>query len=130
MDEQDNKQAPDEGLEDYSRRLFRDSLESMDGATRSRLTQARHRALDELNTARRWRSGWLPAGAVAASVLAVWLIVGVQPDGPGQQQLVVDDGMELLFGDEELDMLEDLEFYAWLDEQGALEELSGADGVG
>ena len=105
-------------IETRARELFDDSVERIDGATRSRLTQARHAALAELDRPRVPLGPWLPAGAAAvAAVVAVALWVG--PDGagtPGPTALATApiDDFELLSAGEDLDMLgEDVEFYAW-----------------
>lgn len=102
-----------------ARAVFDRGVESIDGSTRSRLTQARYAAVAELGRATAWRSPWVPAtAAAAAAVLAValWL----QPGDPGQappspqRAAVPTDDFELLAMGEDLDLLgEDLEFYAW-----------------
>lgn len=119
---------PDESaLEVGTRKVYRDSLDDIDGATRSRLTQARHRALDALPTRRAKTLRWLPAGAVAAAVVMAWVLVGSDPSGVSQPEAVE---LEILMAEDELEMFEELEFYAWIDE---VEELQGGfleDGVG
>ena len=104
-------------IELRARQLFDDSVEQIDGPTRSRLTQARHAALAELDRPRARLGAWLPAGALAAAaVLAVALWTG---PGPGVQPPSVlaaapVDDFEILATGEDLDMLgEDAEFYAW-----------------
>lgn len=103
-------------LESRARELFDESVEHIDGPTRSRLTQARYAALAELDR-RRFRVGaWLPVGALAAAaVLAVALWSG---PGAGLRSSPVfaaaPADLELLTVGEDLDMLgEDAEFYAW-----------------
>lgn len=91
---------------------------------RSRLNQARHAALAELDRSVPWRSVWAPAGALAvAAVVAVALWPDAQ-DGTGPAAvtaaptpLVAD--LELLAAGEDLDLLgEDFEFYAWAEQAG------------
>jgi hypothetical protein len=69
-----------EEMTEFERRaqaLLRDSVDQVDGATRSRLAQARSRALAAQST----RSRWLdlryiaPAGAMAAAALVTLLLV-------------------------------------------------------
>ena len=36
--------------------------------------------------------------------------------------------LEILLGDEELDMIQELEFYAWLDEQAEIVPADGTEG--
>jgi hypothetical protein len=105
-------------VETRARELFDASVERMDAATRSRLTQARHVALAELARPRWLRSPWLPAGALAAAaVLAVAIWTGPRPGEEAAPTLAAApaaDEFEMLTLDEDLDMLgEDVEFYAW-----------------
>jgi len=118
-------------FEERSRALFQGSVENLDFATRSRLTRARHAALDAASTARRpWflRAGFLtPAGVTAAAVLAAVLWMG-SPVGPhavtvadGQSSTLEDLDM-VASSDDTIDMLQDdLEFYDWA-EKGANSE--------
>ena len=120
-------------FEQRTKQLFDDSVASLDAATRSKLTRARHRALEELGSAkaRGWRWALVPAGGVAvAAVLAVLLFV--QPRPPSEAGLLQASSLgdaEILLGEEDLQMLdEDIEFYGWLEEQPELEGAS--DSVG
>jgi len=120
------------GLERKTKALFDDSVAVTDGSTRSRLTQARHRALAELETSagRGWRRRWLPAGAVAAAML-VALMLARFPDRDVDLETAVATDLEILLDAEDLDLIEELEFYAWLDEQPELDEVpSNGNGVG
>jgi hypothetical protein len=129
----------DRKLEEWSKRTFDRSTQEIDASTRSRLTQARVRALEELAPGKRfawmWRAPMLPAGAAAAAALAAWLVLvqgnlGNEP--PLQENTFAD--LEMLLGEEELEMIEELDFYAWLEEQpefdAAAPEADGGDGVG
>ena len=117
-------------IEDRARAVFDASVERIDAATRSRLTQARHAALAELERPTALLASWKPAVVVAAvAVLAVGLWLG--PGGPGQPELPglavpgVED-LELISAGEDLDMLgEEPEFYAW-----AASVVASGDGVG
>ena len=117
-----------ESFEERSRALFHDSVEGLDFALRSRLTQARHVAVEAASTRRRpwfFRLGvWTPAaGVTAAAVLGVFLWVG---SPLGQHAVTVADGQPSLedldivassegSGDA-MDMLQDdIEFYDWAD---------------
>ena len=98
--------------------LLRDSVEQMGGATRSRLTRARHAALAEAgrSTAPRRRHLLIPAGAAAAAATAVvalllWNAPAThQPGGSAAM-----DDLELLADVEgyELSQEPDLEFIEW-----------------
>jgi hypothetical protein len=141
-DKRDARDPADEAAERLAREAgarLRASADGLDAATRSRLNQARQRALDELRPRRR-AAPWLwPAAATAAvATLAVSLLL------PGRLPPAVDDlatpgpavvaDLEILLPGEapaDLEMMEDLEFYAWLDEGRSPEELRAElDGVG
>lgn len=120
-----------------SRDLLEQSARDLDGVTLSRLTRARHAALDTLVVPPpRYRLfGWLGGGAIAAGLaLMVWR--GLLPSMGGSDTLdtaqspppiathvatsaqlstpVAAPDFELLADAEGLALLEDLEFYAWL----------------
>ena len=119
-----------DGFEQRTKQLFDDGVTGLDAATRSRLTRARHKALKELAPAKaRWRWSFVPAGGVAAAaVLAVLLFVHPRPQTEAGLQASSLSDLEILFGEEDLQMLdEDIEFYGWLEEQP---ELKGGDSVG
>jgi hypothetical protein len=121
--------SDDGDFERRAKRVFDDSVAALDAATRSKLTQARYRALEEQASARDrgWRSALLPAGTVAATALVAWLALWQQPTTPDVQQAQLGD-LEILLGEEDLEMLdEELEFYGWLEAQP---EFANADSVG
>jgi hypothetical protein len=128
----------DRKLEEWSKRTFDRSTQEIDAATRSRLTQARVRALEELASGKRfawtWRASMLPAGAAATAAIAAWLVL-MHGNVGSPPQLVNNFGdLEMLLGEEELEMIEELDFYAWLEEQpefdAAAPEGETGDGVG
>lgn len=119
----------DSDFEDKLNERLRASRDDLDAATLSRLNQARQRALDEMPSARtRAISGgrWLSAGAVAAAALFAVLLWRGNVPPPGIPELPQEIAtaantpdsmsleMELLLSDEELEMFEELEFYAAL----------------
>ena len=101
-------------FEKRTREVLDESAGRLDGRTRSRLTQARHAALAQLEQpARHWWRSYVPAGAAAAvAVLAVVLW-----EGPTKPPLASSaDDMELLADADApdfVDEVEDLEFYEW-----------------
>ena len=107
-------------FERRTKRLFDDSVAGLDAATRSRLTQARYRALEErhIGARRGWRWSLVPAGTLAATALVAWFTVWQpRPDSDAVQQAALGD-LEILLGEEDIEMLdEELEFYGWLEEQ-------------
>jgi hypothetical protein len=106
-------------FEERARALFEDSVERLDARTRSKLTQARNRALDEVKKGaarRRWI--WAPAGGFAvAAVLALGVVMW--SGRPSQPSPTVLEDLEIVADSEDLELLQDqdVEFYAWLDEQ-------------
>ena len=112
---------PDESeLERKARALFENSVEQLDARTRSKLTQARNRALDEVKRSapqRRWI--WAPAGGVAlAVVVAVVLSSGGLRSSPETGTLALED-IDIVADSENFEMLEDVEFYMWLEDAPA-----------
>jgi hypothetical protein len=107
-------------FEDKARALFEDSVERLDAGTRSKLTQARNRALDEVSKGgvqRRWL--WAPAGGVALAVIvAVVLSSNGWRSGADTGALALED-IDIVADSENLEMLEDVEFYQWLGDTGA-----------
>jgi len=117
----------DSDFERRTKRAFDDSVAALDAGTRSRLTQARYRALEERKTIRAggWRWALVPAGTLAATALGVWLTVWQTPPAHEPVQSAALGDLEILLGEEDLEMLdEELEFYGWLEEQP---EFAGAD---
>ncbi|HEY7638504.1 MAG TPA: hypothetical protein VH814_02180 [Steroidobacteraceae bacterium] len=106
----------DNELERKARTLFENSVEQLDARTRSKLTQARNRALDEVKKGagqRRWI--WAPIGGAAlAAVAAVVVVSGGLRSGTETGALALED-IDIVADSENLDMLEDVEFYQWLD---------------
>ena len=117
-------------FERHTKRVFDDSVAALDAATRSRLTQARYRALEEAKVGRTrgWRWSLIPAGTLAATALVAWFAVWHRPPVSDDVQEAPLADLEILLGEEDLEMLdEELEFYGWLEEQP---EFAGDDSVG
>jgi hypothetical protein len=98
-------------FEQKTRQLLQESSARLDGRTLSRLTRARHAALDQARrpARRRWTL-ILPAGGAAAAVLAVFMWTrGAKPEPSpvdDMEMLVDSDAAVFAEGD-------DLEFYEW-----------------
>ncbi len=118
------QESAQSAFEERSRALFEGSVESVDMRVRSRLTQARHAALDAAASSRgSWFvrfQAWTPAGGVAAAaVLGVTLwfgnLTGSVADQPNLEDLDIvtaSDGSSV----DPMEMLQDdLEFYDFAD---------------
>jgi hypothetical protein len=125
-----------EQLERRANALFERSVAEIDATERARLREARREALAELR--RPVFAAPRNLGFAAAAAAAVVLLVMLQsPQSPApaavdaQFGTMVAADLELLLGDEELDMLAELEFYSWLDNQALGEGTEETqDGVG
>jgi len=125
MNEQ-RPESPLDSFEERSRALFNDSVDGLDFALRSRLTQARNAAIEAAAASRRpWfsRVGILaPAGMTAAAVLGAVLWLGsplmehpvtVADGQPSLEDLEIVASTDEAGGDA-MDMLQDdIEFYDW-----------------
>jgi hypothetical protein len=120
-------EQPHESFEERAQALFHDSVDGIDFALRSRLTQARNAAVAASASRPAWfsRIGVLaPAGVTAAAILGAFLWFG---SPLGQHAATVADGqsnfedLELVASMDEssadaMDMLQDdIEFYDWAD---------------
>ena len=118
----------DKRIEQRSRALFDTSVDRVDMRIRSRLTQARHAALDAAaarspHARSRWIF-WTPAfGAAAAVVLGVALWAG---HGASDGLSAMSDAhsgledLELVASNDQMELLQDdIEFYDWVDKAPA-----------
>lgn len=91
------------------------AADELDMATRSRLNQARQRALAQLDAPAWWRTSvWLPAGSVTALALLAALLWWQPAYTPETMPLQAQD-MEILLSGEDLELYADLDFYLWLE---------------
>jgi len=104
----------DEQIVQEAKVLFDASVGELDAATLSTLNRARHRALEEARSPRGALLRWVPAAGVAAAVLVA---VMVTLPGPGRVEVMPSTvaDMEILLGEDSLEMFEELEFYSVLD---------------
>lgn len=107
----------DDPLVNRARELFDGSVQDLDAATLSRLNQNRHLALEQAATesaTMSWQR-WMPAAGVAAAALfAVVLWTGNRPVDVLVPPSTVSD-LEILLEGDDFEMLEDLEFYSWIE---------------
>ncbi len=96
---------------------LQEKTDNLDAATLSRLNQARQQALHDAQGQRRGR--WIPGGvAAAAAMLALLISTGHRTPPPAQPLLSQPlPELTILSSDESLEMLQELEFFVWLDEE-------------
>ena len=123
--------AADKAFAEKAKQLFDESVEGLDGETHSRLNRGRQAALESLSSGRPVWVQWAPAaGVAAAAVFAVVLWTGNQPVDEVTPEAAAAD-IEILLTEDSFEMLEDLEFYSWIDlDEEAIENLETEDVVG
>lgn len=112
-----------EQLTDGLRKVLQHSVNTLDGETSSRLRRARAQAV-EATSQQRWH--WQPRRAWVALplLLVLALVIGLREQRPGIPEPLPDAGdalsiqdYSILTSSQDLELLEDLEFYRWLDGQ-------------
>lgn len=110
-------------FEARSKAVFDASVGNLDGRTRTALTRARYAALAELERSHQplsWRAFGPLAGVAAAAFVLLALFaplhLTLQPEG---QAIPLED-LDIVAEAESFELLENLEFYAWLDSARAL----------
>lgn len=91
--------------------LLDDSAESLDGQTRSRLHQARNRALASGGSRSSWL-GWSVTGSLATSLAVAFLLLGPADQTPPLPDIYADPVQQAVA--EDLELMDDLDFIAWL----------------
>lgn len=113
----------DEMFVEKAKSLFDQSAEELDGATRSRLNQGRQEAIAELQSNvtqfGRW-TRWVPVGGVAAAAAIAIVLWNGNPEVDPLARATISD-FEILLDNDSFEMLQDLEFYSWLDIEAELE---------
>ena len=104
----------DEQFAQEARRLFDASVDELDAATLSMLNQGRQRALAEAHSPGREMMRWVPAAGVAAAVL-IGVMVTLPDRGSTDVMPAAVADMEILLGEDSIEMFEELEFYSVLD---------------
>lgn len=113
--------SEDELLVQRAKQLFDQSVDGLDGQTRSRLNRSRQVALAELasSVSRPWTQ-WIPVTGVAAvALVVVTLWFANAPEDREALPAMLD--LELLMTEDSFEMLQELEFYSWIEveaEQG------------
>jgi hypothetical protein len=92
-------------------------VQGIDGPTQSKLNRGRQKALAELRpkSALSIPTAWIPAaGIAAAAVVAVVMWSGNRPPNDFASPSSASD-FEILLNEDSLEMLEELEFYSWME---------------
>ena len=111
----DQERRGDDPFAMKAKAAFDHSVDSLDGATLSRLNRGRHRALE--HGTRRFAPltrHWAPAAGVAgaaAVAVAVWTL----NQQPGEAMPSMATDLEIILELDDFEMLEDLEFYSWVE---------------
>ena len=108
-------QERQEAFAQQAKELFDESVDKLDAATLSRLNQGRQRALAELDKENSQLGVWLrwvPVTGVAAAALVTVMVMNGQ--APVEQPVTASD-FEMLLEEDSLEMLDELEFYTWLE---------------
>lgn len=96
-----------------------ESVDSLDSKTRSQISAARYRAIEQGYSK---RFSWaIPTTGLAGAVAAVFILISVF--GTKGIEIRADqlEMVEILASEEQLDLYENLEFYAWLAENSLAE---------
>jgi hypothetical protein len=129
-------------IERRARAAFDASVEALDASTRSRLNQARQRAVaavaDASGTGRARTRNWVwaPVGAMAAGVLAAVLLLRgpaeVEPPSVASHPAALgQEPLEMLAAGEEFEIAtseEELEFYEWVEVAAVVDTATNGQG--
>lgn len=108
--------ASEDSLAADAVRRFDESVQRLDAATLSRLNRSRQAALTELagrTAARRWQR-WVPAAGVATAAALTVLMLNDRSVNEAIPSYDAASDFEVIMAGENLEMLEELEFYRWL----------------
>ena len=117
MNERNDKTASieDEAFAARAKDLFDQSVQRLDGQTQSRLNRGRHAALAKLQPCQRQWLQWAPAAGVAAAAVVAVVILNGRAPVDELTPLPTANDFEILLNEESFEMLEELEFYSWMD---------------
>jgi len=126
----------DELFVQKAKAVFVQSVDGLDGQTRSSLNKSRQAALAELDggtvslvSLGRWMH-WAPAAGVAAVAVAAVVLWNGNPQldaGIESIEPAMSGDLELLMAEESFDMLQDLEFYSWIEIDAEIDVDTGED---
>ena len=113
MNDKRDRDTGDGEFEARAKALFDDSVAALDGETQSRLNRGRQAALSEIRGRRSLWPTLVPVTGVAAAAVVAVLVIGRAPEMEALDAPVTD--IEILLDEDSLEMLEDLEFYSWME---------------
>lgn len=114
MNERKDNGAQDKFVE-RAKRHFDQSVANLDGETRSRLNRGRQAALAEIASGGLAWSQWAPAAGVAAAALVAVVMWTGNPPTDELTPSSASADIEILLTEDSFEMLEDLEFYSWIE---------------
>ena len=123
-----NEPRNDEQFAEQAKTLFDNSVDNLDAAALSRLNKSRHAALEQLKQSppRSPSIVWIPATGIATAALVALIVLRGPADVGMPFEAPVASDFEILLEADSLEMLEELEFYSWLE----LAELEVDNNVG
>lgn len=106
-----------DGLAERAKALFDASVEDLDAATLSRLNRSRHAALQALHSSSSTMDWvrWLPVTGIVAAAVVTAVVLRAPDVVDAVVEPVTASDFEMLLDGESFEMLEELEFYSWLD---------------
>jgi len=136
MNERNTESArtDDELLVTKAKELFDQSVEGLDAETRSRLNRGRHEALTLLRPGARygqwlqWNQRTLPAAGVAAAAVVALLIWTGRTSVDDLTPPATASDLEILLAEDSFEMLQELEFYSWINFEAELDDEPGTNG--
>jgi len=130
MNERNDKVAStdDELLVTRARELFDQSVRELDAATRSRLNRGRQEALAHKRRSIPYRRLllWAPAGGLAAAAVLTMVFRTAAP--PLDDLTPAAGDFEILLTEDSFEMLEELDFYSWLDLEAETDDKTDTNG--
>ena len=107
--------AAEDVLVRQAKQTFEESVERIDGQTLSKLDRARQTALSELTPRKSAITQWTPLVGLAAATAAAIVFWPTQPGVEDFSIPSIATDMEVLLMEENWEMLENLEFYSWIE---------------
>jgi hypothetical protein len=120
-----------DSFEERVREDLRKIVADTSPALRARIAKVTNAALDEAQrpAARRWLPTLVPVGGVAAlavAVVAIQLLQSAPAPAPEKLAPIPPGDLAMLLNVDNLDLLEQMEFYLWLDREPGVLDAEGA----